>query len=52
MSGAVGTTRHPELTALVARLRAEHPRPSTRWSELVGQIRAARAAAPVPKRSS
>lgn len=35
-------TRHPELTALVERLRDEQPRPSIRWSELVGRIRTAR----------
>ena len=40
------TTRHPELTALVARLRAGQPRPRLKWSELLAQVRTTRAAAP------
>jgi hypothetical protein len=32
-------SRHPELTALVHRLRREQPRPSRRWSELVAWVR-------------
>jgi hypothetical protein len=32
-------TRHPQLDALVKRLREEHPRPTMRWSELVERVR-------------
>lgn len=32
-------SRYPQLTLLVTQLRAEHPRPSLRWSELVERIR-------------
>jgi len=30
---------HPELTALVHRLRQQQPRPKMRWSELVARVR-------------
>lgn len=36
------STRHPELTALVERLRREQPRPRRRWSGLLDQLRVAR----------
>jgi hypothetical protein len=35
-------SRHPQLTALVHRLRRERPRPTLRWSELLTQVRATR----------
>jgi hypothetical protein len=35
-------TRSPELTALVQRLRREHPRPKLRWTELVERVRQGR----------
>jgi len=35
-------SRHTELTELVERLRAEHPRPRLRWSELIARVRASR----------
>lgn len=32
-------TRRPELTALVQKLRTEHPRPTLRWSDLLERVR-------------
>lgn len=39
-------SRYPQLTLLVTQLRAEHPRPSLRWSELVERIRSSSAQEP------